>query len=86
MQAKLNIVLKLVKEVGLTVGLDSPFNKLAGMQETDRLRLNIEDLNDEYGVNEDLCDEFIQKLNEIKKKNFEIKSCTAERVLVRQLN
>ncbi len=73
MQAKLNILLKLVKELGFTVASDSSFKALEAMTETDRLRLTVEDLVDEHEVVEDLCDELIQKLNEVKKKGFELK-------------
>ena len=73
MQAKLNILLKLVKELGFTVASDSPFKALEAMTETDRLRLTVEDLIDEHEVVEELCDELIQKLNEVKKKDFELK-------------
>ncbi len=73
MQAKLNILLKLVKELGFTVASDSSFKALEAMTETDRLRLTVEDLIDEHEVVEDLCDELIQKLNEVKKKGFELK-------------
>ena len=73
MQAKLNILLKLVNELGLSVSMDSPFKAIEAMEETDRLRLSTEDLTDEHEIDEDLCDDLIQKLNEMKKKSFEIK-------------
>ena len=73
MQAKLNIILKLGKELGFSVVAESPFKAIEAMDETDRLRLSIEDLIDEFNVDEDLCDDLTQKLNEIKKKGFEIK-------------
>ena len=73
MQAKLNIILKLAKELGLSVAAESPFKAIEAMDETDRLRLSIEDLIDEFNVDEELCDDLTQKLNEIKKKGFEIK-------------
>ena len=73
MQAKLNIVLKLVKELGLSITNDSAFKAMETMEETDRLRLSLEELLDEYEINEELCDQLIQSLNEIKKKNFELK-------------
>ncbi len=81
MQAKLNILLKLVKELGLSVGSDSPFKALEAMTETDRLRLSIEDLIDKHEVAEELCDELIQKLNEVKKKRFELKILESGRIL-----
>ncbi|MDG2475293.1 MAG: hypothetical protein P8M50_08395 [Paracoccaceae bacterium] len=73
MQAKLNIVLKLANELGLTAIPDSPFSFIETLAETDRLRLGVEKLFDEYGINEELCDQHIQSLNEIKKKRFELK-------------
>ena len=73
MQAKLNIVLKLAKEVGLSVASDSSFKAIEVMEETDRLRLGLEELMDQFNINEELCDHLIQSLNEIKKKQFEIK-------------
>ena len=73
MQAKLNIVLKLAKEVGLSVASDSSFKAIEAMEETDRLRLGLEELMDQYDINEELCDQLIQSLNDIKKKQFEIK-------------
>ena len=73
MQAKLNIVLKLAKEVGLSVASDSSFKAIEAMDETDRLRLGLEELMDQYSINEELCDQLIQSLNDIKKKQFEIK-------------
>ena len=73
MQAKLNIVLKLAKEVGLSAASDSSFKAIEAMEETDRLRLGLEDLMDQYNINEELCDQLVQSLNEIKKKQFEIK-------------
>ena len=73
MQAKLNIVLKLVKELDLTVVSSSPFNKLSLMEETDRLRLTLIDMNDKFELDESTCDELTRNLNEIKKKIFEFK-------------
>ncbi len=73
MQAKLNIVIKLAKEVGLSVASDSSFKAIEAMEETDRLRLGLEELLDQYDINEELCDQLIQSLNDIKKKQFEIK-------------
>jgi len=73
MQAKLNIVLKLANECGLAIVEDSQFKLVAALSETDRLRLGTEDILDEYNLDEDLCDDLIQKLNDIKKKTFEIK-------------
>ena len=72
MQAKLNIVLKLANELGLTVVADSPYKAIESLAETDRLRLGLDELLDEYGINEELCDELIQNLNEVKKKRFEL--------------
>ena len=73
MQAKLNIILKLAKELGLSVAAESPLKAIEEIDETDRLRLSIEDLIDEFNVDEELCDDLTHKLNEIKKKGFEIK-------------
>jgi hypothetical protein len=73
MQAKLNIVLKLANECGLAVAADSQFKPVEALSETDRLRLSNEDILDEYKVEEELCDDLIQKLNDIKKKTFETK-------------
>jgi len=73
MQAKLNIVLKLANECGLTILDDSQFKLVADLSETDRLRLSNKDILDEYKVEEELCDDLIQKFNDIKKKAFEIK-------------
>ena len=72
MQAKLNIVLKLANELGLTVVADSPYKAIESLAETDRLRLGLDELLDEYGINEELCDELIQNLNDVKKKRFEL--------------
>ncbi len=73
MQAKLNIVLKLASELGLTVRVDSPFKGIEDLAETDRLRLSVEDLFDQYGLSEELCDQLVHNLNDIKKKRFELK-------------
>jgi hypothetical protein len=73
MQAKLNIVLKLANECGLAIVDDSQFKLVAALSEMDRLRLSTKDILDEYKVEEELCDDLIQKLNDIKKKTFEIK-------------
>ena len=73
MQAKLNIVLKLANECGLAVVADSQFKPVEALSETDRLRLSPEDILDEYDLDEELCDDLIQKFNDIKKKAFEIK-------------
>ena len=73
MQAKLNIVLKLASECGLAVVAESQFKPVEALSETDRLRLSTEEILDEYKVEEELCDDLIQKLNDIKKKTFETK-------------
>ncbi len=73
MQAKLNIILKLAKELGLGTSPESSFNAVEALEETDRLRLGLEELIDEHGINEELCDQLIHNLNEIKKKRFELK-------------
>lgn len=73
MQAKLNIVLKLADETNVSVLSDSPFKAITLMSETDRLRLSFEDIVEKYKIEEALCDDLIQKLNDMKKKNFEIK-------------
>ena len=73
MQAKLNIVLKLGTESNMAIMADSPFKAIELMGETDRLRLSFEEIVEEYKIDEPLCDELIQKLNDIKKKLFEIK-------------
>ena len=73
MQAKLNIVLKLANEIGMAVVSGSPFKILEAMEETDRLRLSPIELMDEHSVDDELCDELIQGLNDIKKKYFELK-------------
>jgi hypothetical protein len=73
MQAKLNIVLKLANECGLAIVDDSQFKLVAALSEMERLRLSTEDILDEYKVDEELCDDLIQKLNDIKKKTFETK-------------
>jgi hypothetical protein len=73
MQAKLNIVLKLGNEANMAVMSDSPFKAIESMSETDRLRLSFEEIVEEYKIDEELCDELIQKLNDVKKKIFEIK-------------
>ena len=62
MQAKLNIVLKLANECGLAVVADSQFKPVEALSETDRLRLSPEDILDEYDLDEELCDDLIQKL------------------------
>ena len=72
MQAKLNIVLNIASELGLTLTSESAFKAIELMAETDRLRLSVEDLMEEYSINEDLCDELIHCLNEVKKKRFEL--------------
>ena len=79
MQAKLNIVLKLANECGLAVISDSPFKPISALSETDRLRLSPEEVSEEFSLEEELCDELIQKLNDIKKKTFE-SSKTASRL------
>ena len=73
MQAKLNIVLKLATESNMGVSSESPFKVISSMSETDRLRLSFEEIVDEYKIEEAICDELIQMLNDIKKKSFEIK-------------
>ena len=73
MQAKLNIVLKLAKESNMGVSSESPFKVISSMSETDRLRLSFEEIVDKYKIEEAICDELIQMLNDIKKKSFEIK-------------
>ena len=73
MQVKLNIVLKLAKELSLSVVQDSPFKAIEAIGETDRLRLSFDDIVEEYGIEEELCDTLTQRLNELKKKSFELK-------------
>ena len=72
MQAKLNIVLKLVDELGLSINRDSPLLAVSNLDDNDRLRLSLTELIEEYEISEDLLDEISGKLNDIKKKNFEL--------------
>ena len=72
MQAKLNIVLKLVDELGFSIKGDSPLLAVSNLDDNDRLRLSLTELIEEYEISEDLLDEISGKLNDIKKKNFEL--------------
>jgi hypothetical protein len=73
MQAKLNIILKLATELGMTVVAESSYKVLGAMGETDRLRLRSIELADDYKITDESCDKLIQNFNDIKKKSFEIK-------------
>ena len=72
MQAKLNIVLKLATELGLSIKTDSPLYAVSNLDDNDRLRLSLTELVDEYEISEGLLDELSGKLNDVKKKIFEI--------------
>lgn len=81
MQAKLNILFKLAKDLGVQIKTSSPLHPVERLEDTDRLRLSLTDLIDKYEINEELLDEVIGQLNDIKKKNFEIKILESGRQL-----
>jgi len=81
MQAKLNILFKLAKDLSVQIKTSSPLHPVERLEDTDRLRLSLTDLIDKYEINEELLDEVIGQLNDIKKKNFEIKILESGRQL-----
>ena len=81
MQAKLNIVLKLVTEIGLTIRSDSALYPLSILDDNDRLRLSLSELVEKYEINEDDLDTLAGRLNEVKKKLFEINILEAGRTI-----
>ena len=81
MQAKLNIVFKLAKDLGVQIKTSSPLHPVERLEDTDRLRLSLTELIDKYEINEELLDELIGQLNDVKKKNFEIKILESGRQL-----
>ena len=81
MQAKLNIVLKLVTEIGLTIRSDSALYPLSILDDNDRLRLSLSELVEKYEINEDDLDTLTGRLNEVKKKLFEITILEAGRTI-----
>ena len=81
MQAKLNIILKLATELGMTVVAESSYKVLGAMGETDRLRLRSIELADDYKITDESCDKLIQNFNDIKKKSFEMKILEGGRII-----
>ena len=73
MQAKLNIVFKLAEELALKVKPTTTLHSLSILDENDRLRLGTTELVEEYEISEDFIDDITSKLNEVKRKSFEIK-------------
>ena len=73
MQAKLNIIFKLAEELSLRVKPNTTLYSLSILDENDRLRLGISELVEEYEITENFLDEMTSKLNDVKRKSFEIK-------------
>ena len=73
MQVKLNKVFKLSADMGFSVKTDSQLAPFAEMPDNDRLRLSLNELVEDYEIQEDMLDDLSSKLTDIKKKSFEIK-------------
>ena len=65
MQVKLNKVFKLSNDLGFSVKTDSQLAPFAEMPDNDRLRLSLNELVEDYEIQEEMLDDLSNKLTDI---------------------